>query len=178
MLVDPSDSVRAGTVGEEDLAVAGRSRSRDRRTSAWVLLLFDALLVVLASLYWLVQGRFFDTSLHQTISGHAWTVSEVLVPGMQRLVSVVIRLAGAFGVVFGVLAMVVAATGYRRGQAWAWYAMWTLALCPVLDMAVFAYQQALTPLVMAWDLLQLVLVLGGLLLPAASSFTDARGRSA
>lgn len=179
MLVDPSDPLPAGDVdGEEARAVAGRSRSRGARTSAWVLLLLDALLVAFTSLFWLVQGRFFDTSVNQAISGHDWTASEVLLPGMERLVSSVVRLAGAFGVAFGVLAMSIAATSYRRGEAWAWYALWLLALCPVLDMAVFAQRQALTPLVMAWDLLQLALVLGGLLLPAASTFNDGRGRSA
>jgi hypothetical protein len=153
-------------------AEQGPERQPDAGTNAWVLLFVDALLVFSGSLFWLVHGHFFDTRTFERIGGGAWNVSATWLPGMERLVAAVVRLLGVMGLAFAVLAMTVAATSFRRGERWSWYALSLLAVLPVADMVVFASYDALTSLTAAWDVFLLVIALGGLFIPRRSAFTS------
>jgi hypothetical protein len=80
------------------------------------------------------------------------------------------RLTGALGLSAGLVFMGVAAAGYRRGERWAWYILWTLPLYATLDLATLAAYRALTLTNAAWDLLLIFLSLAGLLIPYRSFF--------
>jgi hypothetical protein len=50
------------------------------------------------------------------------------IPGMSGYISSISRQLGNFMLGFGVLLMAVAAWPFRKGEIWAWYAMWIVPL--------------------------------------------------
>jgi hypothetical protein len=60
-------------------------------------------------------------------------------PRVATLMSALVReLGGNFWLLAGVLIVAVSVTSYRRGEKWAWYALWILPLHTALDMATVA----------------------------------------
>jgi hypothetical protein len=149
--------------------------------SSWMLPLLYGVLLVTASLFWLVNGRFFDRSMYMAIISIPWDAVDQTMPATAQLTTAVVRLSGALGTCAGIVIMGVAATGYRWGERWAWYLLWALPLYATLDLAVLGAYGALTLVGFAWDLLLLALALGGLLVPYRSFFEvgtrDARAHS-
>jgi hypothetical protein len=129
------------------------------------------MLLLFASTYWLVRGRLLDMSVEEAILGASFGIVEALFPGVDRLIAAIIRLAGTLGIVASVALMAVSATGFRRGERWAWYVMWALVLFPTLDLAVLAGYGALTGAAALWDGSMILLALAGLLLPQRAART-------
>jgi hypothetical protein len=63
------------------------------------------------------------------------------------------------------LIVAVSVTSYRRGEKWAWYALWILPLHAALDMATVAGYGALRMASATWDIALVVSTILALLLP-------------
>jgi hypothetical protein len=147
-----------------------RPAARPSGGAAWVLLFACGLLILVSSLFWLSQGRFFDNAIYVSISDNSWKTIDDSMPAVARLASAVVRFYAALGISAAVLIMGVAATSYRRGERWAWYAFWVLPLCATLDFATLGAYSALTIRNAAWDLTLLSLALIGLIVPYQAFF--------
>jgi hypothetical protein len=139
-------------------------------SGAWVLVFACGALLVISSLFWLSQGRFFDSAVYLAISNATWKTFEEITPAASRLASAFVRLYGALGISAGVLIMAVAATSYRRHERWAWYVFWVLPLCAALDLGTLAAYRALTFRNATWDIALLGLSLLGLIAPYQTFF--------
>jgi hypothetical protein len=53
-------------------------------------------------------------------TGSSWSR---LAPGTAAFITLVFRMYGVYGVAFGLLAVLVAGTAFRRGEGWAWWAL-------------------------------------------------------
>jgi hypothetical protein len=150
----------------------------------WVLLFACGLLIFGSALFWMSQGRFFDSEVYRSISESSWQTIDDSMPAAGRSVSAVMRLYGSLGICAGLLIMAVAAKSYRRRETWAWYVFWVLPLCATLDFATFGAYSALTLRNAAWDLVLLTMSLIALIVPYQAFFptptptpTRARERS-
>lgn len=104
---------------------------------AWVLLL----IVGVASLaigigdYGLQQGG--DTDMVESVTGMSWPQLQAANPRVADLVDLLARVLGAWLIGFSLLSIAITATAFRRGQRWAWYAMWSLPLVLALVFVAF-----------------------------------------
>jgi hypothetical protein len=74
-------------------------------------------------------------------------------PRVATLMSALVReLGGNFWLLAGALIVAVSVTSYRRGEKWAWYALWILPLHAALDMATVAGYGALSMASATWDI--------------------------
>jgi hypothetical protein len=163
-------AIELSSAEERELSFGSRRRAAD---TAWVLLLLDGLLIGCASLYWLFQGRFFDTGFYEAVVGGPLGVDgTVPSPRLQVIAAAGVRLAGFLGVIASVFIVAVAATSYRRGERWAWYAMWTLPLLATLDFSLIAGYGALSPTAVVFDGAVLVLSLAALISSNGVFFRD------
>jgi hypothetical protein len=138
---------------ERELAWGVRRRTAD---ASWVLLFADGLLIGCTALYWAARGHFFDPKFYESVVGMPLADALSLPPRAQWIAAAGVRLAGFLGMSLSVLILAVATTSYRRGERWAWYAMWTLPLLATLDFALLAGYGAISPISTAWDLTLLV----------------------
>ena len=60
------------------------------------------------------------TAEYQSFTGGSWAA---LSPKATDFVTLLFRMYGVHIVVFGLLAMAISATAFRRGQSWAWWAL-------------------------------------------------------
>ena len=148
----------------------GEPRDVAHATRAWALLFIDGLMIASASLYWLARGHFLERVVEVKVAGGSWAVVQTLLPRAEELVAAVVRMAGALGLCAGILIMATAATSFRRGERWSWFALWIVPFLPTMDLAVFGAYGALTPLSILWDAMALVLALAGLIAPARAFF--------
>jgi hypothetical protein len=147
-------------------------RSRPTVASSWVLVFFAGALLLVESLFWAVRGRLFDIAAYERVAGESWLVIEALLPRVDRLLEVLVRLAGLGLAIAALFSMIIAATSYRRGERWAWYATWLLFLVPVLDAATLSSLGALTAPGLVFDVVVGALALLGLVLPYPPFFTE------
>ncbi len=56
-------------------------------------------------------------------SGHSWAELTGTSPTTAGFVTLLFRMYGTYGVVFAMLAIVIAVTAFRRGERWAWWAL-------------------------------------------------------
>ena len=64
----------------------------------------------------------------QGISGMTWQQLNGTSPNAASMIDYLVRAGGINLFLLGLLSMVVAATAFRRGERWAWFAMWLLPL--------------------------------------------------
>ncbi|MBA3687438.1 MAG: hypothetical protein H0W81_01165 [Chloroflexi bacterium] len=99
------------------------------------------------------------------------------VPGIEAYVTGLARQLGNFMVGMGIVLAGVAAIPFRRGERWAWYACWSLAIVVMVQLtnsfAIYGFAHG----GFGWqlDVASLVLVLAGLLLPYRRFFPQERG---
>ena len=60
---------------------------------------------------------------YEGFSKQSWTDLSNAAPGATEFMTVLFRVYGAYVVAYGLLAIAVAATAFRRGDAWAWWAL-------------------------------------------------------
>lgn len=118
---------------------------------AWALLCLDGAMIVVTALFWIARGRFFSAGLEHTLAGEAWRSADALLPGVSRLLTAVTRMAGLAMLAMGALVMAIAGTALRRGQPWAWYALWVVPFFAVCDFAVLLAYDAVTLGAMLWS---------------------------
>lgn len=157
------------------MAEAPRTSRGLTSRAGWIFLFIDGSMLGAVSLGWLVRGRVFDRELYETIGGVSWTLMRALDASVIKLVSMLVRVAGALGVVTSILAIAISVVPYRRGERWAWYAMWALPLGSTLDLAVLAAYGGLSLRVALWDVQMLAFSLVGLVLPYRVFFGETSG---
>jgi hypothetical protein len=101
------------------------------RRHAWILMVIaDAGLLAWGAMAALAPGRLLGpggvpiiTAEYQNYTGQSITNLTAASPNAQAFITVVFRVYGAYVVAFGLLAIMVAATAFRRGERWAWWAL-------------------------------------------------------
>ena len=63
------------------------------------------------------------TAGYEGFTGRPWQELLITSPAAAAFMRVLFRVYGAYVVAFGLLATAVAATGFRRGDAWSWWAL-------------------------------------------------------
>lgn len=134
---------------------------------AWIILFALGILWPAMSVP-LLLGVDPDTTEDERIMGTTFSEVKASNPGFFDLVTFYLRLFGLFWLAFGLLLMAISVTAYRRGQKWAWYALWVLPL-------IFIGWIAIDPLTLgestgAFMLSSLIVSLIGLLLPYRKFF--------
>lgn len=105
--------------------------------SAWVLLLVvsAASLAVGIGDFVLQQGG--DTAMVESVAGMSWPELQASTPRLAGLIDLLARVLGAWLIGFSLLGIAVSATAFRRGERWAWYAMWSLPLVMAMVFVAF-----------------------------------------
>ena len=73
---------------------------------------------------------------YEGLTGYSWNELMTGTPAAAAFMGVLFRVYGAYVVAFGLLAAAVAATAFRRGEPWSW---WALLVCNTI-----AYVSAMT----------------------------------
>ncbi len=138
---------------------------------AWLVPFAYGALLCAASLAWLVSGLPFDHVTYERIAGIPWyEMIKSLDPRTMRVIGAIVReLGGNTGLVAGALIMAVSATGFRRKEKWAWFALWLLPFHAGLDMATVVGYGAITPHAVVWDV-TLITVTSAVLIGSAKGF--------
>lgn len=151
---------------------AARATPIALKESAWVFLSGYGLMLGAVSLLWLLRGQLFDRELYEVIGGMSWSLMRAVDAGVVGLVSALVRLGGAMGIVLAAFVIVVATTAFRRGERWAWYVMLTLPFVPAVDLVILGAYKALTLRTIVWDVYMLALATTGLALPYRAFFPN------
>src|SRR5213594_91962 len=114
----------------------------DRKTEtrlhgyAWKILLGMSVLIALFGVGDVLSGgaTFVDgeSVLFQRLTGTTWTDLQATDPGAANLIDYQVRASGMHLLIVGILSVAVSLTGFRKGERWAWYAMWVWPLWTVL----------------------------------------------
>ena len=78
-----------------------------------------------------------EAVLFGSMTGTTWDVLLAADPGAAKMIDYLWRAEGAALVAVGVLAVAISLTALRRGDRWAWYAMWVFPLWIALVYLVF-----------------------------------------
>lgn len=78
-----------------------------------------------------------EAVLFSSMTGTTWDELRVANPGAAKLIDYLWRAEGAALVVVGLLTVAISLTALRRGERWAWYAMWVFPLWIALVYLVF-----------------------------------------
>lgn len=73
-----------------------------------------------------------ETVFMHSITGMSWNELQVASPRVANLIDVKFRGDGAALTTIALLSMAICLTGFRRGERWAWYALWALPLWMIL----------------------------------------------
>jgi len=65
-----------------------------------------------------------ETVLMHSITGMSWNDLQAQSPNAARLIDAKFRTDGASLVTLALLSLAICLTGFRKGERWAWYAMW------------------------------------------------------
>jgi hypothetical protein len=104
---------------------------------AWTVLLVVSALSLLIGLGDFILAGNGDPALVESMTGTPWAEVKATNPHMASLVNLLTRILGAWLIGFSVLAVGISLTAYRRGDKWAWYALWALPFTFLLIFAVF-----------------------------------------
>jgi hypothetical protein len=107
---------------------------------AWVLLLALGLLWLVVGLYsvFLPEGVF-ETDV-QSVTNMPWSELKASSPAAADFVIFTYGLLGLLKLSWSFFVLAITLTGYRRGEKWAWYTMWSvpgLLVCNALFSAIF-----------------------------------------
>ena len=69
-----------------------------------------------------------ETVFMHSITGMSWNELQAASPKVANLIDVKFRTDGAALATIALLSMAVCLTGFRRGERWAWYALWAIPL--------------------------------------------------
>jgi len=114
---------------------------------SWIVFLILGLIIALFGLGDIMTGgATFDGGEAPTvlgISGLTWQQLNSASTNATTMIDYLVRAGGVHLFVLGLLGMFVAATAFRRGERWAWYAMWLwpLWLGMVVLLLLSAYKQ-------------------------------------
>lgn len=126
--------------------VAQKSETFIERYS-WIVFLVLSLIIALFGLGdILTGGSTFESGeapTMQGISGMTWQELGSTSPNAAHMIDYLVRAGGAHLFVLGLLSLIVAVTAFRRGDRWAWYAMWLWPfwLALIIVILLSAYKQ-------------------------------------
>ncbi|MCC7163821.1 MAG: hypothetical protein IT331_15100 [Anaerolineae bacterium] len=115
---------------------------------SWIVFLALGLIIALFGLGdILTGGATFESGEAPTlqgISGMTWQQLSSTSPNAASMIDYLVRAGGLHLFILGLLSMSVAATAFRRGERWAWFAMWLwpLWLGMVVLLLLSVYKQA------------------------------------
>ena len=113
-------------------------------------------------------------SEYEGFTGQSWSELVSTSPKTAAFATVIFRVYGAYNVAFGVLTIFIAATAFRRGERWAWWALLLGNTITLVSAMVFdATMRAIGPFEMT-EYLGLALVWGAL---AVTARRDQSGRA-
>ncbi len=145
---------------------------------AWVILFVVAVIFALFGLGDILLATGADPAIVQGITGLTPEELGAISPEALKLANLQTRASGAIFLTFGLLAAIVAWTGFRRGERWAWYALLTLPLLNILIFVVMYVSVDFSAGVLPPPLLSAPVFLAitgvGLLLPIRRFFPKAR----
>jgi hypothetical protein len=105
--------------------------SARRRRIAWILVLIvDVGLIAWGAMAALAPdyllgpgGKPILPAGYEGFSGESWAALVATSPMAAKYMGILFRMYGVFNTVFGLMASVIAVTAFRRGEAWAWWAL-------------------------------------------------------
>ena len=120
---------------------------------AWKVLLFFGFFMSLIGLPDILVGGSFYQEIEGTslgaITGMSWKQLEATSPNAAAMIDYKVRLGGIQFLFLGLFSMVIALTGFRRGERWAWYILWLyplfLGLHSLIILSAYNYPQAGIP---------------------------------
>lgn len=141
---------------------------------AWIILFALNVIGVLFGLGDIILGAASDPAITEGVAGMSLAELQASNPRVANLVNVQTKLTGSFFLGFSLLGIAISMTGYRRGERWAWYALWSLPLMYGLIPAIFLSAglvpgRSLPPPVLSGPIF-LVIALLALLLPYRKFF--------
>lgn len=127
------------------MITAHPSQEKAYQKYAWVILFVLGLIIALFGLGDIpMGGSSFESGEGPTlqgITGLTWQELRAESPHAAAMLDYLVRAGGANLLVLGLFGMAVSWTGFRRGERWAWYAMWLwpvwFALVVLLLMSVY-----------------------------------------
>jgi hypothetical protein len=146
------------------------------RGRAWWGLVLIGAIVALFGVGDLFGGISADPAITLSTTGRSVDAVRAAAPEVARLADLGVRVGGATLLVVGVLWILVAALGVRRGVRWTWWAMWTMPAYSALVTAVYAAAERAPDAAPPPPLISgpIVLVLSVVILLAAHSTAAAR----
>ena len=117
-----------------------RRQERFHEKHAWFLLFSLSLFIATTAVVGIVSG--IDRTDFEQSANLTWDEMRALNPTVSDYVQRVIRLNGAAYLGLGLIAAVLSWTAYRRGERYAWFAMWVLPLALAVSAAVFAVESS------------------------------------
>jgi len=106
---------------------------------AWKILLGVILLVGYFGVGDMIGGasnlQYGETVYMHSITGMSWNDLQAASPNVARLIDTKFRTEGASLTTLALLSLAVCLTGFRKGERWAWFALWALPLWMVLTAA-------------------------------------------
>ncbi len=95
---------------------------------AWVILFVMSILLMTVSLSYLIFAHSLDPQANVMVQ-QLWALS----PHLGIFVKELLRVFGLSWLTWGFLSAAIAATAYRKGEMWAWYAFWSLPAYEIGD---------------------------------------------
>lgn len=124
------DAAVAKPKDRQDVGAAPMARERWRRLAWRLVLIVDVGFVLWGAMAALAPdhlpgtgGAPILTAGYEGYTGGAWQGLEQVSPKTAGFMTLLFRVYGAYNVAFGVLAVAIAAAPFRRGEAWAWWAL-------------------------------------------------------
>lgn len=143
---------------------------------AWVLLLLAGFPMFVGSVAHLVSGEPLAAGLQfaNTNLGMTWEQLVAERPAVAASITGFIRVMAIFGMALFLLFTAVVATGYRRGERWAWLVAWTYPMAILGFASIATIHNGWSDGELDWAgpgiAIQMILILLGLLLPLRKFF--------
>lgn len=102
--------------------------------SAWIALIVVGAIFGLFGLSDLIMGMNADPAIAESIIGVPWEELQAANPRIGNLVDMYVRSLGAAILVVSILSLAITFTAFKRGERWAWYALW---VWPLWNVAIF-----------------------------------------
>jgi hypothetical protein len=77
-----------------------------------------------------------ENVMFKRLTGTTWDALQAADPGAANLIDYQVRASGAWLLLLGLFSLAISVTALRRGDRWAWYAMWVWPLGVALVVAV------------------------------------------
>lgn len=103
----------------------------------WKIFLVISLIFGLFGIGDFSLGMKADPAIAESITGVTWEQTQTNSPEVAHLIDMQVRAGGVHLIVLSALSVVICLLGYRRGQRWAWYALWIFPIWMVLLFVLF-----------------------------------------